>query len=210
MLLSTRDEGLPKQTHPVMSDFNYSIAKVEIEGKHYLLDATDKFMPFGMLPYRALNHYGRVMDYKNESYWFNIEPQIENQYLARVHLQFDEAGTKAKGVLDLHTLGYNAVSKHKDLARLSKEEYIDRMESSIEGDFKIVSHQVFEKRNSERKVSERFMFALCSRQKTYYRAIWSISIHFSWCFLMKTRFLTMSGTILSILDTEETINISYH
>jgi len=57
MLSSTRQNGLPKKMHPVISDFNYVIAKTEIDGKDYLLDATDKFTPFGTLPFNALNHY---------------------------------------------------------------------------------------------------------------------------------------------------------
>lgn len=158
MLISTRDSGLPKQSHPVMSDFNYSIAKVEIDGKNYLLDATDKFMPFGMLPYHTLNHYGRVMDFKNESYWFKITPESDNLYRVRANVKFDTLEGKAAGVLDVVTKGYYAVRSHKDLDHRNRENYIERLENSVEGDFKILSHNVFEEQTTKRVVSERFMF----------------------------------------------------
>lgn len=160
MLLSTRDAGLPKQTHPVMSDFNYSIAKVEIDGQHYLLDATDKYMPFGMLPYRALNHYGRVMDFENESYWYNIKPETKNRYQIRGHMTFDIAAGKAKGILDVITLGYHAVRTNEERDRYSDTEYMDKIESKIEGDLKIVSHEYLEENSDEHKVSERFSFEM--------------------------------------------------
>ena len=72
VLLSTRSNGLPKKTHPVISDFNYILAKVEIDGNSYFLDATDKIIPFGMLPFRCLNYDARVMDFKEDSYWYAI------------------------------------------------------------------------------------------------------------------------------------------
>ena len=88
-LISTRMHGLPKKSHPVMSDFNYVVAKTEIDGETYLLDATEKEMPFGMLPYRCLNYYGRVMDLDGDSYWMDIEPEKLNGRTVRVNLELD-------------------------------------------------------------------------------------------------------------------------
>jgi hypothetical protein len=61
VLLSTRDNGLPTQIYPVMSDFNYLIVQASIDGKTFLLDATDDYLSFGEIPFRCLNHYGRLM-----------------------------------------------------------------------------------------------------------------------------------------------------
>ena len=44
VILSTRDNGLPIEVHPVMSNFNYVIGKVKINNTTYLLDATDPFL----------------------------------------------------------------------------------------------------------------------------------------------------------------------
>ena len=159
MLISTRDSGLPKRTHPVMSDFNYCLAKVEIDRVHYLLDATDKFMPFGMLPFRALNHYGRVMDFKNESYWYNILPERNNKKQVRAIVQFQVEEGKAIGKFDITRHGYNAVSTYKALSESDRQTYIDRLESSIGENFKIVSYKLAEN-NNDRKIAERFSFEL--------------------------------------------------
>ena len=50
---------------PVISDFNYLIVQATIDDKTYLLDATDNYLSFGEIPFRCLNSYGRLMDFKN-------------------------------------------------------------------------------------------------------------------------------------------------
>lgn len=74
VLISTRAHGVPTKLHPVITDFNYIASKISYDGKSYFLDATDKSLPFGVLPERCLNGDARVMDFKNGSYWEKIEP----------------------------------------------------------------------------------------------------------------------------------------
>ncbi len=162
MLLSTRQSGLPKKIHPVMADFNYMVAKTSIDGKDYLLDATDKYMPFGMLPFRALNHYGRVMDFEKDSYWYDFRPQTMSKYQARAQVNFDVGQNKAEGVVDLLSTGYSAVATRKALEELDEETYMDRFEEDFEGDIKITFHEVRKELSDEEKVSERFKFEMAN------------------------------------------------
>ncbi len=158
LLLSTRSEGLPKKTHPVMSDFNYAVAKAQIDGKDYILDATDKYNPFGMLPFRALNHYGRVMDFKNDSYWYDLKPEENNRVQVRIYLKFDPVEQKAAGIMDILTMGYDAVNKNRSLDQYSKEAYLDEVEKDMTDNFKITAYELSDERSDEKKVSERFGF----------------------------------------------------
>jgi len=160
MLLSTRQSGLPTKIHPVMSEFNYIVAKTEIDGKTYLLDATDKLMPFGMLPFRALNHYGRVMDFKNESYWYDIEAHQINRYHVRAQIKFDTNENQAVGVFDAMSTGYTAVDMHKTLEAKGEEEYLNSVEEDISGNFNITSYELVEERTDRDKVSQRFKFQI--------------------------------------------------
>ncbi len=160
VLLSTRDEALPKKIHPVISDFNYFIAKAEINGEDYLLDATDKFNPFGMLPFKALNHYGRVMDFKKESYWYDIRPEMKNRYQIRANLTFNVQEQKAEGIFDVTAMGYDAVYINKVLKQSTEEEYLDDMEEDINGEFQITGHELIKERSNEKKTSERFTFMI--------------------------------------------------
>src|SRR5690606_13980299 len=49
VVLSTRDNGMVNKLYPILSDFNYVIAKVNIDDQSYFLDATDPLLPFGLL-----------------------------------------------------------------------------------------------------------------------------------------------------------------
>ncbi len=88
LLLSTRRNGLVTELFPILSDFNYVVAKVNIGDKVYLLDATDDFVSFGLLPERCLNGKGRVFGAK-ESYWYDIKPTEKEKTLSIINLVLD-------------------------------------------------------------------------------------------------------------------------
>lgn len=158
MLLSTRKNSLPLQDHPVMSGFNYLIAKIEIDGQNHLLDATDKLTPFGMLPFRALNHYGRVMDFENESYWYDIRPETDNKFNVRASVKFDLEENKATGILYTTHTGYNAVTLNRTLNDHSKEKYLESVENSAGGNLEITAYELMKEKSDDKKVLQRFEF----------------------------------------------------
>lgn len=160
MLTSTRNHGLPKRSHPVMSDFNYLLARVNINGKVYLLDASDPLIPFGMLPFRCLNYYGRVMDFKSGSYWEDIIIDEPNRYTVRAQLAFGTGLLEATGILDEITLGYEAILRRAELKEDDTAHYLEEKEAEIPGNVEITSYSLNEDISDEKKVSERFSLKL--------------------------------------------------
>lgn len=160
MLLSTRENGLPKKTHPVMSDFNYIVAKTTIDGKDYLLDATDKLNAFGMMPFRCLNYYGRVMDFSNDSYWFDIIPEDKNRHLVRAQVNFNTEAQIIQGIFDEYNTGYESYYKRKVLSDTSEDGYIKDVEKSLGSDFAVTSYEILTDRSDEKSLSERFKFEI--------------------------------------------------
>ncbi|RYC51086.1 DUF3857 domain-containing protein [Flagellimonas olearia] len=158
MVLSTRSHGLPKRNHPVLSNFNYVVAKTTIDGKEYLLDATEKEMPFGMLPYRCLNYYGRVMDLDGESYWYDILPEKNNSRSIQVKAELKD--DKAVGTLDDITMGYEAFFKRDQVAKTSEEKYLGEMERELDDDFVIQTYETNSEKSNERTLVEHFEFEL--------------------------------------------------
>src|SRR5690606_19642648 len=49
-LSSTRYNGLLTKVHALITNFNYLMAFVEIDGQKYFLDASNKHTDFGMVP----------------------------------------------------------------------------------------------------------------------------------------------------------------
>lgn len=158
MVLSTRKHGLAKKTHPVMSDFNYVVAKLDMDGTTYLLDATDKQLPFGMLPYRCLNYYGRVMDLDGDSYWYDIAPEKLNSRAIRVQVKLDPENGLASGTVEEVSKGYDAYFKRNRMASLSKEEYLDEIEKENIDGFFVKDYEMVKEESDEKNLVERFSF----------------------------------------------------
>jgi hypothetical protein len=130
MLLSTRSNGSVTELYPILSDFNYVVAKLNLGDKVYLLDATDDFTSFGLLPERCLNGKGRVFGEK-ESYWYDIKPTEKEKSLAVVNLTLDSSGTM-HGTMQYTYIGYKAASKRSILSTFSsQQEYIDDMQKKL-------------------------------------------------------------------------------
>ncbi|ADY50639.1 transglutaminase domain protein [Pseudopedobacter saltans DSM 12145] len=140
VLVSTRDNGLPTRLFPVMSDFNYVIAKVNVNDKSYLLDASDKELDFGMLPYRCLNDQARAIG-KDSCYWVSLKPTEKFKKWEYMNLELDSTGL-IKGQVVKRYYGYDALSKRKLIKTYASEnKYIDELRQKTPGikilDFKI-------------------------------------------------------------------------
>ncbi|MEZ4802863.1 MAG: DUF3857 domain-containing protein [Gelidibacter sp.] len=122
VLLSTRDNGFATKIYPVLSDFNYLIVQATINGTSYLLDATDKYLTFGQLPFRCLNQYGRLLDFEKGSSWIDIEAENKSSILYRLELNFD-SNAQINGSVNKESSGYHALPLKKAYFE-NKENYI--------------------------------------------------------------------------------------
>ena len=154
MLTSTRSHGLPTKVHPVITDFNYIIAKLDIDGKTYLLDATNKQLPFGILPTKCLNGYGRVMDFKNDSYWMDIVPVKDSRTQLSLNIELNDDGNFA-GLLHKAYEGYDAIEKRNEIISKTEEEYLTDFENNI-NDIEVNSYENYNLDTTEETFKELF------------------------------------------------------
>lgn len=129
VLISTRDHIVPFKLHPQRSDFNYVVASVRVNNQLYLLDATDDFLPFGVLPMRCLNDQGRIIS-KEESGWVNLTPTQRQKTVITMNVKLDEAG-ELKGTMSLQYSGYDAIDQRKKINGKSKEEYVKELTKEL-------------------------------------------------------------------------------
>ena len=127
MLVSTRDNGFPTKKHPVFTDFNYLLAHVTINDKVFLLDASDKYMRFGQTPFKTLNDQGRVLDFKQNSYWYTTSPKISSQEIRIFDLKLNLEGL-ITGKVAIKSKGYEASSKRKRITELPHDNYLAYLE----------------------------------------------------------------------------------
>ena len=152
MLISTRDNGLPTKLYPVLSDFNYFIAKLTIDNKTYLLDATDKLVPFGLLPFRCLNSFGRVMNFKDPSYWQNIVPENNSKTQLSASLKFNNDCT-ITGKIRKASFGYEAIFRRKQLQNKNDNDIMSEFESYF-STLEVVSYTINSKNEIDKPLIE--------------------------------------------------------
>jgi hypothetical protein len=127
---STRDNGIPTKHHAVITDFNYMMVFLKIGEEKYFLDASDKFMDFGMVPYQALNYDARIMDFKKGSYWEIIYPYSNNTHSVTAQLKINPNNDIEGQVREINT-GYYAAEIRSTFHEVLKENYIRHKESAI-------------------------------------------------------------------------------
>jgi hypothetical protein len=112
MLISTRENGFPTKLFPVISEFNYMIVLLKLNDENYLLDASDTYLAFGEIPYKCLNQYGRVLNLKYGSYWFDIVPKKPSTIQIKSNLEFQSEDVLT-GSFNTTSTGYFALPLKK-------------------------------------------------------------------------------------------------
>jgi hypothetical protein len=131
VILSTRANGLVVELYPVLSEFNYVVAKVNIGEEWYLADASEKFYPFGLLPERCLNGKGRVIGEK-KSYWIELKPGNPRKTVSVLSLALGSDGV-IRGSLLTTFMGYDAINKRQEiLSYESTDAYIKELNNQMD------------------------------------------------------------------------------
>lgn len=153
ILLSTRKNGFITKIYPVISDFNYLIVQATINGKDYLLDATDNYLNFGDIPFRCLNQYGRLLDFKQGSKWIEIKPQSLSsaQYKAELSINHEDIIT---GKIDSKITGYHALNSKKAYYS-NPDKYLDNLENNFD-DIEIQNHNITTKAKTNNDFKESY------------------------------------------------------
>lgn len=162
MLIATRDKAMPTKQYPVLTDFNYALAVLTVDGKKYLLDATEKYTPFGVLPFRDLNLEGRVLDFKNGSYWEPISPIAQNVHYLNLQLHADENGI-FKGTAQEISSGYIGAKKRKTYLNLNTEDQVKKKQEQNEH-LEVSQYNIENQKDLEHPFKESFSFEYFDQQ----------------------------------------------
>lgn len=89
VLLSTRDNGRMQTQYPIISQFNYVMVLVSINGRTWLMDATDPLRPPGMPGINTLNKKAWILN-PDWPQWINLlVPPCKDQYAADLVINED-------------------------------------------------------------------------------------------------------------------------
>jgi len=122
VLISTRDHGFVRQQYPMAKQFNYVVCAVRINGKYILLDATEKYLPMGVIPERCLNGQGLIIS-KNFHGWMPIETKTKSKTVINADLNI--TSTELQGTLSFTRDGYDALTMRKEYQAKGEEDYVN-------------------------------------------------------------------------------------
>ena len=114
VFLSTRDNGYVLQDFPSPGQFDYVICHVPLEdGTELYLDATEKNLPYDMLPSRCFNHKGFLVSSDRHG-WVGIEPSKREKVSLNANVLLSIEG-QLSGKVNIANDGYAAFSSREKL-----------------------------------------------------------------------------------------------
>lgn len=158
ILVSTKSHGIP--LFPTLEGFNYVIAGVELNGSFYLLDASDKFSIVNVLPERAINWSGRLIKKSGGFEEVSLFPSTASQENSIVSFSLKE-DAKIIGKRRVQYTSYLAKNFREKYVNVSKDSYLEKMESKYEG-IDISNHEVTNDKELYQPISETYDFEMAN------------------------------------------------
>jgi hypothetical protein len=79
MLVGTRNYGYLYTEYPILDQFKNVVVLLEIDSDRLILDATEKFLSFGVPKYELLNNYGYIIKDEMQGDWYRINDVSTNR-----------------------------------------------------------------------------------------------------------------------------------
>ena len=132
VVLSSRSNGMLSQFNPSLNKLDYLIVALKTESGFSLLDASEKYMPSYLLPDRAINGQGRIVDDKI-SQWIPLTCKYKDQSNYKYELTLNPDLNLTGKIIMTYT-DYAAYDFRDDYSSYnSKEEYARAMEKNNPG-----------------------------------------------------------------------------
>ncbi|TDX01688.1 DUF3857 domain-containing protein [Dinghuibacter silviterrae] len=136
LLVSTRDHGHTNPYYPLLAQFNETMAYVRIGDENYVMDATDKYTPFWMIPEEVQYTRGMLVD-KDAPQWITMVHD-QDRYKTIVVLSGDVDSTnKFSGTATISSFGYSRSDRCATLKKGMdhfKDTYFTKAYSSLHVD----------------------------------------------------------------------------
>lgn len=108
--VSTRDHGWINEIYPFIMQFNSLIGTVEVDGKYYFLNATDKQRPYNLTPRNIIGAKAFILDEENPKLVaINADITFDQLLILSAQIEGDRIYGKVQG----RAKGYAAYSQRK-------------------------------------------------------------------------------------------------
>lgn len=139
VLVSTRAHGVP--LFPTRDGFNYVVACVSLPDGYVVMDASEIYSMPNMLPSRAVNWQGRLIQSNGSSKWLNLGSSTKSVQDNFISVKIDDEGM-VEGMMRTKFSNLGALEFRNRYNKIKEEELMTKMEDdySIEvEDFKLAN-----------------------------------------------------------------------
>ncbi|MCL9806722.1 DUF3857 domain-containing protein [Flavobacterium amniphilum] len=154
VFMSTKDFGYAN--YPNKSKLNYVLVNAVIDGKNYILDATDKMSAVNLPPVRALNWSGTEVKKDGTTNQIKLFTDVISKESTNVMGSINASG-EITGMMKVQKSDYEAVVFRDDEGKLAQEPYLERLEKEFKGS-EISEYKVENKTDLEKPVVETLSF----------------------------------------------------
>jgi hypothetical protein len=138
--------------YPDMGNMDYIIAYFKYQDKEYFLDASDKFLQFGSLPYIALVPEAYLIKADNPR-WITLTPNQEKSAENTIlNLQIEKDGSLTGDLMKGYA-GYVGLNVRRSINKIGKEEYLKDLKKSY-GYWDVLSYELKDFDNPEKQLAE--------------------------------------------------------
>lgn len=124
VLLSTRDHGFVRPQYPTIRQFDYVICAVRLPDRRtILLDATEKFLPYDVLPDRCINGVGLVISNSHHG-WIDLVSKAKAKTVVTATMKLNADG-QLKGKIVFSRDGFDAQSMRESYKRDGEKNYVE-------------------------------------------------------------------------------------
>lgn len=156
VVCSTRENGRLSPFVPSVYKLNYVIAAVIREKDTLLLDATEEHCPYYLLPMRALNGQGQIME-KSNTGWIPINAKKKDKQMVVYNLTVED-DMSLKGKVTYLKGDYAALDFRNYYESFNSDEaYLTAFKSGKKG-LKILSHKIDNLDSIYKPINEEFEF----------------------------------------------------
>ncbi len=120
--IATYNHGRVNPFYPMNKNFNFTIARLTIDDKEYLLDASEEDHQFGFLPKYCVNGRGLVI-HEGPEEWVDLTPSKLNRKIFQAKLKLDEDNLLV-GELAIKHSGYKGMAFGRTMEDMGEEKYL--------------------------------------------------------------------------------------
>ncbi len=140
IILSTRDNGLTYSAYPILSRFNYTICRVQIDGNTIFLDASKPMMGFGKLGSECYNGHARVID--ENCFALELNPESLSETKSTTIFMINDEKGKPVGSLQQVPGYYESYRLRNRVKEKGKEQFFKDVQKGFGVDITITDNRI--------------------------------------------------------------------